>query len=146
MTAGSALGIAAVLAWSQVRTIGQLYVVFGVIGLAGAATLYEAAFPVLIAATEPGNRDRALLAVTIIAGFASSIFFPLIRRDHDRARHPRQGRSATGRGGTGYRPLPRLRRRRLPARRRRAVGRAVRTAVMFTRTSPAGHLGRTAPD
>lgn len=31
----------------------------------------------VIAATDPGRRDRALLGVTIVAGFASSIFFPL---------------------------------------------------------------------
>ena len=77
MTAGSILGVAAVLAWSQVHTVGQLYGVFAIIGVAGAASLYEAAFPVVIAATEPGRRNRALLAVTIVAGFASSIFFPL---------------------------------------------------------------------
>jgi MFS family permease len=39
--------------------------------------LYEAAFPVIVAATQPERRDNALLAVTIVAGFASSIFFPL---------------------------------------------------------------------
>jgi len=77
MTAGSVLGAAAVLAWSQVQTIGQLYLAFVLIGVAGAASLYEAAFAVVIAATEPGRRDRAVLAVTIVAGFASSIFFPL---------------------------------------------------------------------
>ncbi|HEX6872918.1 MAG TPA: MFS transporter [Micromonosporaceae bacterium] len=77
MTAGSALGVAAVAAWSQVRTVSQLYAVFVVIGLAGAMSLYEAAFSVVIAVSEPGRRDSALLAVTIVAGFASSIFFPL---------------------------------------------------------------------
>lgn len=77
MTAGSALGVAAVVAWSQVRTVGQLYAVFVVIGLASAMSLYEAAFSVLVAANEPGRRDSALLAVTIVAGFASSIFLPL---------------------------------------------------------------------
>jgi predicted MFS family arabinose efflux permease len=77
MTAGSALGVVAVAAWSQVRTVGQLYAVFVLIGLASAMSLYEAAFSVLIATTEPGRRDSALLTVTIVAGFASSIFFPL---------------------------------------------------------------------
>jgi predicted MFS family arabinose efflux permease len=77
MTLGSVLGVAAVLAWSRVQTVSQLYLVFVVIGLAGAGSLYEAAFPVLIAATDPGRRDRALLAVTIVAGFASSVFLPL---------------------------------------------------------------------
>ena len=77
MTAGSVIGVAAVGAWSQVHTVGQLYAVFGLIGLASAMSLYEAAFSVLIATSEPGRRDTALLAVTIVAGFASSIFFPL---------------------------------------------------------------------
>ncbi len=77
MTAGSILGVAAVLAWSQVHTTGQLYAVFVLIGLAGAASLYEAAFAVVIAVTRPAQRDSALLAVTIVAGFASSIFFPV---------------------------------------------------------------------
>ena len=77
MTAGSVLGVVAVLAWSQVRHVWQLYPVFVLIGVAAAASLYEAAFPVIIAATGSGRRDRALLAVTIVAGFASSIFFPL---------------------------------------------------------------------
>jgi MFS family permease len=77
MTGGSLLGVAAVLAWSRVDQLWQLYAVFVLIGLASAATLYEAAFPVVIAATPAAGRDRALLGVTIVAGFASSIFLPL---------------------------------------------------------------------
>ena len=77
MTAGSVIGVAAVLGWSQVHQLWQLYAVFVLIGLAGAASLYEAAFPVVVAASPPADRNRALLTVTIIAGFASSIFFPL---------------------------------------------------------------------
>jgi predicted MFS family arabinose efflux permease len=77
MAAGSVLGVAAVAGWSQVQTVGELYAVFVLIGLAGAMSLYEAAFAVVIAASEPSRRDAALLAVTIVAGFASSIFFPL---------------------------------------------------------------------
>lgn len=77
MTTGSMLGAIAVVAWSQVESLAQLYAVFVLIGLACAMSLYEAAFAVLIATSEPGRRDRALLAVTIVAGFASSIFFPL---------------------------------------------------------------------
>ena len=77
MTAGSTLGVVAVVAWSQVQQAWQLYAAFVLIGLASAASLYEAAFPVVIAAARPGQRDRDLLSVTIVAGFASSIFFPL---------------------------------------------------------------------
>jgi predicted MFS family arabinose efflux permease len=77
MTAGSVLGVAAVVAWSQVHSLWQLYAAFVLIGLAGAMTLYEVAFAVVVATVQPGRRDAALLAVTIVAGFASSIFFPL---------------------------------------------------------------------
>ncbi len=77
MAVGSVLGVVAVIAWSQVRTPTQLYAVFIVIGIASAMSLYEAAFSVVIAAAEPGARNRSLLAVTVVAGFASSIFFPL---------------------------------------------------------------------
>ena len=77
MAVGSLLGVVAVAAWSQVRTPTQLYAVFVVIGIASAMSLYEAAFSVVIAATEPGARNRSLLAITVVAGFASSIFFPL---------------------------------------------------------------------
>jgi predicted MFS family arabinose efflux permease len=77
MTAGSMLGAVAVLAWSRVEQVWQLYAVFVLIGLASAMSLYEAAFSVLVAVAAPERRGNALLAVTIVAGFASSIFLPL---------------------------------------------------------------------
>jgi predicted MFS family arabinose efflux permease len=77
MTGGSVLGVAAVVAWSQVHTAVQLFAVFAVIGLASAMTLYEVAFSVIVATVDPTRRNDALVAVTIVAGFASSIFFPL---------------------------------------------------------------------
>ncbi|MEW1846978.1 MFS transporter [Nonomuraea angiospora] len=77
MTLGSVLGGLAVLAWSQVRTVAQLYLVCGVLGVASAMVLYEAAFAVIVAWFDATRRARALLAVTVVAGFASSIFLPL---------------------------------------------------------------------
>jgi predicted MFS family arabinose efflux permease len=77
MTTGSAIGVAAVVGWSRVHTLGQIYAVFVLIGLAWAMSLYDAAFAVVIAASRPGHRDRSILAVTIVAGFASTIFLPL---------------------------------------------------------------------
>ncbi len=76
MSTGSALAALSVVAWSRVESLGQLYLVFVLIGLSAAMSLYEAAFPVLIATNEPHQRNQALLTVTIVAGFASSIFFP----------------------------------------------------------------------
>ncbi|MGP4099845.1 MFS transporter [Nonomuraea sp. KM90] len=79
MTAGSLLGTAAVLAWSRVESLPQLYAVFAAIGIACSMVLYEAAFAVIVAIYTGNERGRAngLLALTIVAGFASSIFLPL---------------------------------------------------------------------
>ena len=77
MTGGSVLGAAAVLAWSQVTSVAQLYLVCAALGIASALVLYEAAFAVIVAGFDAARRSRALLAVTVVAGFASSIFLPL---------------------------------------------------------------------
>jgi len=77
MTAGSVLGTAALVAWSRVHTLTQLYLVFAVIGVASAMVLYEPAFAIIVRRIEPTRRASALLLVTIVAGFASSIFLPL---------------------------------------------------------------------
>ncbi|YCK33900.1 MFS transporter [Actinomadura sp. ATCC 39365] len=79
MTLGSLLGTGAVLAWSQVTALWQLYLVFAAIGIACSMVLYEAAFAVIIAwyGADARGRTRGILALTIVAGFASSIFIPL---------------------------------------------------------------------
>ncbi|MDO3704403.1 MFS transporter [Micromonospora sp. C28SCA-DRY-2] len=77
MTGGSLAATALLLAWSRVDTIGQLYAVMIGIGVTGAMVLYEPAFAVIVSWYAPPRRDRALLAVTIVAGFASTIFLPL---------------------------------------------------------------------
>jgi hypothetical protein len=48
MIAGSPLGSLAVFAWSRVDTLADLYLVFLLIGLAAAMSLYEPAFAVLV--------------------------------------------------------------------------------------------------
>ncbi|WP_084961027.1 MFS transporter [Thermoactinospora rubra] len=77
MTVGALVATAAVLAWSQVRSPLELYLVFAVLGPAAALVLYDAAFAVIVAWFDASRRSRALLAVTIVAGFASSVFLPL---------------------------------------------------------------------
>jgi len=77
MVCGSVLGAAAVAAWSQVHNTTGLYLVFAAIGLSSAMVLYEPAFAVVIQTVPEHHRTRAILAVTIVAGFASSIFIPL---------------------------------------------------------------------
>jgi predicted MFS family arabinose efflux permease len=77
MTAGSAGGALLLLAWSQVHSLWQLYAVQTGIGVVAAASLYEAAIAVIIAWHAPQRRAGALLALTVVAGFASTIFLPL---------------------------------------------------------------------
>jgi MFS family permease len=76
MTAGSVAGTLLVLAWSRVETLTGFYLLWIGIGLASAATLYEPAFTTLTQWFER-DRARAMLIVTIAAGFASTIFLPL---------------------------------------------------------------------
>ena len=77
MTVGSLAGALLLVAWSQVDSLWQLYAVQIGIGAASAASLYEAAFAVVIAWHSPGRRSNALLALTVVAGFASTVFLPL---------------------------------------------------------------------
>lgn len=80
MTVGSVLGAIALAAWSQVQTAPQLYAVFVLIGVASSMVLYGPAFAVIVAVTDPVRRTQSLLAVTLVGGFASSIFIPLTGR------------------------------------------------------------------
>ena len=75
MTAGSLLGAASVVAWSQVQGLVGLYVAFTGIGLASAAVLYEPAYAV-INTWFRRDRHKALFTLTVVAGFASTIFLP----------------------------------------------------------------------
>ncbi|RKR93035.1 putative MFS family arabinose efflux permease [Micromonospora pisi] len=84
MTTGSLVATTLVVAWSQVRTVAQLYAVLIGIGLTAAMVLYEPAFAVIISWFDPDRRAKALLAVTVVAGFASSIFLPLTGQLVDR--------------------------------------------------------------
>ncbi|MGW4498252.1 MFS transporter [Micromonospora sp. NPDC004336] len=77
MTVGSIAATGLLIAWSQVQTIGQLYAVMTGIGITGAMVLYEPAFAVIVSWFAPDRRPTALLAVTVVAGFASTIFMPL---------------------------------------------------------------------
>jgi len=76
MTLGSCAAVALMLAWSQVESLLHLYVVWALMGLAMAATLYEPAFAAIIGWFSR-HRDRALLTLTLAAGLASTIFVPI---------------------------------------------------------------------
>lgn len=77
MTVGSCLAVALTFAWARVESLPALYAVWFLMGLAMAATLYEPAFAVVVSWFRQGRRDRALLTVTLVAGFASTIFMPI---------------------------------------------------------------------
>ena len=76
MTIGSCAAVLLMLAWSRVETLLHLYVVWALMGLAMAATLYEPAFAAIIGWFSR-HRDRALLTLTLAAGLASTIFVPI---------------------------------------------------------------------
>lgn len=77
MSVGSALATVLVFAWSQVTNAAEFYAVWIGLGVVSAAVLYEAAFPVVVSWFDAASRAKALLTVTVVAGFASSVFLPL---------------------------------------------------------------------
>jgi MFS family permease len=76
MTLGAIFGAVAVMAWSYVTSLWQLYAVFVLIGIASSMTLYEAAFAVT-ARLLPGQYRRAITAITLVGGLASTVSIPL---------------------------------------------------------------------
>src|SRR5436853_27701 len=76
MTLGSCLATALLLVWSRIESLGALYAVWALMGLAMAATLYEPAFAAIVGWFPLRDRDRALLVVTLVAALASTIFMP----------------------------------------------------------------------
>jgi MFS family permease len=79
MTAGSVAAVLLLIAWSSVRSIPAYYLIWLALGLVMSATLYEPAFAAVATWFERG-RGRALLLLTFVAGFASTIFLPLASR------------------------------------------------------------------
>lgn len=77
MTVGSIAATGLLVAWSQVSTVIQLYAVLIGVGLTSAMVQYEPAFAVVVSWFDPRRRAKALLTITVVAGFASAIFLPL---------------------------------------------------------------------
>ncbi len=77
MTGASALGAGMLLITAQIETLTAYYAVWIGLGLAMAATLYPSGFAVVVATL--GSRARqGVTLMTLIAGFASTVFIPLI--------------------------------------------------------------------
>lgn len=66
------------IVWSHVETVASFYIVFAGIGVASAATLYEASFAVVVRRNGAEGARRDITLLTLWGGFASTIFIPLI--------------------------------------------------------------------
>jgi len=78
MTLGAAIGVVAVVMWSQATSLAALYSSFVLIGSSTTMCTYEAAFAVLVFATERTTRDRAIIAVAMVAGLITYLVYPLL--------------------------------------------------------------------
>lgn len=76
MTAGSVLGVALLIVWSGVQDLATFYALWVLMGVCWSATLYGPAFATVTAHFRE-RRTEALTVVTLMAGLASTIFFPL---------------------------------------------------------------------
>jgi MFS family permease len=78
MLAGAGLGAVWFTALGLVRTVTATFLVFAMLGVAQALALYEPAFRAVVDwFPEKHRRSRALLILTSVGGFASTVFLPL---------------------------------------------------------------------
>lgn len=76
MTIGSVFATVLLAAWSVTESLALLYAIWIGLGLVLAATLYEPAFAVITRAFPETYRSR-ITALTLVGGFASTVFIPL---------------------------------------------------------------------
>jgi MFS family permease len=76
MTLASLLGGLLLLAWARVETPWAFYVIWSLIGASMAGVLYEPAFAVITTVFGADAR-RGITALTLVGGFASTVFMPL---------------------------------------------------------------------
>ncbi|MBV9322252.1 MAG: MFS transporter [Chloroflexi bacterium] len=76
MSIGSIVATLLVIGWSRVGSLTELYLLWAAIGLTMSATLYDPAFATASRWFER-RRVQALTVITLMAGFASTIFIPL---------------------------------------------------------------------
>jgi MFS family permease len=79
MSGGSAIGVVAVLAIAGSPSLPAFFVAWVLAGVSMSATLYPPSFAAVTgwAGTDERARVRSLTAVTLIAGFSSTLFAPL---------------------------------------------------------------------
>lgn len=76
MAGAAALGGVCMIGLSQVAELWQFYLCWGLIGLCMAGALYEPCFALITRARGAGAK-RAIVFVTLVAGFAGTLSFPL---------------------------------------------------------------------
>ena len=76
MTGAALLAGICLLALTRVETLAQFYLAWGVLGVCMAGSMYEPCFA-LITRARGADARRAITLVTLIAGFAGSLSFPL---------------------------------------------------------------------
>ncbi|MGH8782482.1 MFS transporter [Paraburkholderia sp.] len=76
MVCGTVLAAAMLALWSQAHSLAMLFVVWAGLGVAMAATLYDPVFAV-ITRDFPGTFRTKITLITLVAGFASTVFIPL---------------------------------------------------------------------
>ncbi|RKF36456.1 MFS transporter [Paraburkholderia fungorum] len=76
MVCGTLLAAAMLVLWSQAHSLATLFVVWIGLGVAMAATLYDPVFAV-ITRDFPGTFRTKITLITLVAGFASTVFIPL---------------------------------------------------------------------
>jgi len=76
MTLGTILGGIVLALWARVDNILVFYALWAAMGFALSATLYEPAFAVLTA-NMGGEYRRAITYLTLLGGYASTVFIPL---------------------------------------------------------------------
>ena len=79
MAGASVLAGILLIAWSQVESIAVFYILLAGIGCLQAAVLTEIAFAVVSRRFGAANARGGIVALTLWAGFASTVFIPLIQ-------------------------------------------------------------------
>ncbi|HJQ56210.1 MAG TPA: MFS transporter [Vineibacter sp.] len=78
MTVCSLAGAALLALWSQIGALWAFYALWALIGVAMAGTLYEPSFAA-VTRIFPRDFRRAITAITLVGGLASTVFIPLIQ-------------------------------------------------------------------
>lgn len=76
MMAGSILSTAMLLLWSQAHALATLFIVWIGLGVSMAATLYDPVFAI-VTRDYPSSFRTKITLITLVAGFASTVFIPL---------------------------------------------------------------------